>query len=286
MGDKNQRKSLSSAAGEKNTNSPKTPKAKWTLSQLIEKYEKQENELRCLRDFSEAQAAHIVSLEEKYSSLELKLRKNELDIERFHSLATLKDNVIVKLQHQINQQEQRSRRPCATVVGIPKRKEESSDDLKREVVKLLDKSNGKVSLEDVDKFHRDGPRYGSKQEVIIRFRTHAAKESFYKARKNIVGGSETLKILPSLSKATKKLLHDSSDEVSYYEKLSNPPQFVLPDVHGNLMIKFTCESRLGLFVHFDSMDTFRSTVYRAQHTDEADDEFNCYDISDSEDESA
>lgn len=285
MGDKSQRKSLSSSVVDKNTNSPKPNKPKWTLSQLIEKYEKQEEELRRLREFSEAQATHIVNLEEKCSSMELQMRKNESDIERIHSISTLKDNVIVKLQHQINQQEQRSRRPCATIVGIRKRKGESSDDLKTEIVKLLNKTNGKVSLNDVDKFHRDGPRFGAKQDVIIRFRSHSAKESFYKSRKDITGDSETLKIRPSLSKVTKKLLHDANDAVSDYERLSNPPQFVLPDVHGNLMIKFKSESRLGLFVHFDNMDMFRSIVYEAQHSEEADEEFNCYDVSDSEDES-
>ena len=281
MSDKNRNKSLSSA---NNQNSPRPTKAKFTLAQLIEKFEQQGEELRCLREFSDAQATHIINLEEKYSSMELKLKNNELAIEHIQSISALKDNVIVKLQQQINKQEQISRRPCAMLVGIPKEKGESPDDLKKEVSKLIDKTNGKLTMADVDKFHRDGPRFGAKQDIIVRFHSHSAKETFYKSRKSIIGDNESLKIRPSLTKSTKKLLGETNDTVEEFKRLSNPPLFILPDVHGNLMIKFKLKSRVGLFCHFDNMDMFRSKVYQAQHSDETDNEFDAYDVSDSEDE--
>ena len=87
-----------------------------------------------------------------------------------------------------------------------------------------------------------------------------------------------------MTKSTKKLLSETNDTIAEFKRLSNPPLFVLPDVHGNLMIKFKFKSRVGLFCHFDNMDMFRNKVYLAQHSDEADNEFDSYDVSDSEDE--
>ena len=67
------------------------------------------------------------------------------------------------------------------IVGIRKEQGESSEDLKKEVSKMIDKTNGELTMADVDKFHRDGPRFGGKQDIIVRFHSHSAKETFYKS---------------------------------------------------------------------------------------------------------
>ncbi len=130
----------------------------------------------------------------------------------------------------------------------------------------------------------DGPQFGSKQDVILRFKSHAAKEAFYNNRKKIAG--ENVKIRPSLTDGTKQLMKATNEATKDYASLQNPPEFVLPDIHGNLLMKMKNRSRLGLFVKFRNMETFRTNVLLAQHTDEIDDAFDAYDVSSSEDEHA
>ena len=58
----------------------------------------------------------------------------------------------------------------------------------------------------------------------------------------------------------KNLLDQSVDCVKSYHSMSedksrsypNPPHFILPDVHGNFMVKITKKSEDGLFTHFNS----------------------------------
>ena len=100
--------------------------------------------------------------------------------------------------------------------------------LKEKIHEMLSKTNGAVAENDVDKFHRDGP---SNQDVIIRFKTHTAKERFYENRKKITGYTY-MKVCPLLTEGTKNLLNMASEAIQEYEKEKNKPEFVLPDAMG------------------------------------------------------
>ena len=69
---------------------------------------------------------------------------------------------------------------------------------------------------------------------------------------------------------TKELRHKAKDEIDNFKKLVNPPEFVLPDVHGQLMVKMKRRSRVGLFVHFRNMETLVQKIQCAQQYDEPD----------------
>ena len=180
---------------------------------------------------------------------------------------------ISNLVNLLNKTRQFMRRPCITIAGLPKPRDESRDGLKKEIHSMIARTNGKITEADVDKFHRDGPRDGSKQDIILRFKSHTAKEVFYSSRKEITGTNKLLKIRPSLTDMTKELLHESNDAIENFKNLVNPPEFVLPDVHGQVMVKMKQRSRLGLFVHFRNMETFVQKVQCAQQYDESDDSF-------------
>ena len=80
-----------------------------------------------------------------------------------------------------------------------------------------DNNNNNNTVADVDKFHRDGQQSGEKQDVIVRFLSHSAKEVFYDKRKQIVGDNEHLKIRPNLTDGTKQLqplFNNSSSKLS------------------------------------------------------------------------
>ena len=257
---------------------------KVSLAQLSEKINLQDEEIRSLRGFTEAQATHIVQIEENYAALKKRVEKLEHDSIFNESLSIIKDRVIVELKEEVNRIQQFMRRPCVSIVGLPKSKGEKMDDLKNSIQKMLEKTDGQVQYSDVDKFHRDGPRFGATQDVIVRFQSHAAKEAFYKKRKDIAGDNQRLKIRPSLTTGTKKLLDEASAAVNEFKRLTNPPEFVLPDVHGNLLIKMKKESDIGLFVPFRNMETFVQKVYLAQGIEETEDEFRSYDLSSSDED--
>ena len=185
----------------------------------------------------------------------------------------LKDHVMKELREQLNKTRQFMQRPCITTAGLPKPKDKSRKSLKQEIHSMIACTNGKVTVADVDKFHRGWPQNGSKQDVILRFTSDTAKEVFYTSRKDITGTNETLKIRPSLTDMTKELLNETKESIENYKKLVNPPEFVLPDVHGQLMLKMKRRSRVGLFVHCRNMESFVQKIQLAQQYDEAGDSF-------------
>ena len=161
--------------------------------------------------------------------------------------------------------EQYTRRYSVVVKGIERDRNENFENLKEEVLKLIDANESKTSFQDVDKFHRNGRRKGSEQDVIIRFKSHSAKEDFYKKRKTIkIRG---VKVQPSLSLEKKKMLEAAKEQVNDYfgengvaHLYANPPDFVLADVHGNLLLKFKAATKDGLFIRFDSLPSLHDII--------------------------
>ena len=135
---------------------------------------------------------------------------------------------------------------------------------------------------DVDKFHRNGPKDGDNQDIIIRFKSHSAKEEFYAKRKTIPSSSR-IKVQPSLSPETKKLLSASSDYVddfkSYNEvaegekKMKNCPDFTFADVHGNLLVKFSERTADGMFFRYNSMQQLSLLIQKYNEREDAENEF-------------
>ena len=271
-------KSLNSPAAANNNNNNKStpmhtkqnkPGKSVDVAHLVDQLEKQNQEITLLKSFVDAQAKHIVQIEENYAALLNRVRKNERTLEISQSVSIVKDRVICELKEQINRQEQFMRRPCITISGIPKKHNESISDLKGKIVSLLERTNGDVTVADIDKFHRDGQQSGERQDVIVRFLSHSAKEVFYDKRKVIAGDNENLKIRPNLTDGTKQLLKDANNFIKTntyesYGRLSNPPQFALPDVHGNLMVLMKKPSRFGRFVKFQNMESFHARIAMAQ----------------------
>ena len=189
--------------------------------------------------------------------MEARISKLEADQNILQSLLVVKDRVSALLSQRVLQLEQYTRRPSVIVKGIERSKNEKHPQLREEIGKLIDECDSDVSMIDVDKFHRNGPRYGSEQEIIIRFKSHDAKEKFYKKRKTIKRVKDkVIKIQPALSSASKSLLESAKETIKAYqtEASPNPPDFVLPDVHGNMLVKMSEETNDGLFLPFHSIE--------------------------------
>ena len=208
----------------------------------------------------------------------------------------VKDRVSDLLSNRVSDLEQRSRRYCVNIKGV---KVKQNENLHEEVQNLVNENSANVPINEIDKFHRDGERDGDKQDLIIRFKSHFAKEAFYKARGSMARvKSKNIKVQPSLSTARKKLLGQATEYISSFhqqqkqhqqqeqqqqqQQNSNPddhhdqpnayfnaPHFALADVHGNLMVKMTERTNDGMFFHFDSLQKLADIIQKYSSTPDA-----------------
>ncbi len=230
---------------------------KLTTAQLTELVEHQASRIDELLIASRKRDSVVFNMEKRIAQL-------EYEQTRSHSLSVVKDRVAELLAQRITQLEQYTRRYSVIVKGIDKNREEKFPDLKEQIKTLIGECDSTTTFDDVDKFHRNGPREGKKQDIIIRFKSHTAKENFYKKRKSIPRVSEkVVNVQPSLSSETKILLAEAKEMIVTYQSVEhpNPPHFVLADMHGNLLVKMTHETRDGLFLKFGSLDQLRSLLY-------------------------
>ena len=123
-------------------------------------------------------------------------------------------------------------------------------------------------MDDVDKFHRNGRVRNGKQEVIIRFKSHSAKEAFYKAREE----QENVMIYPSLSKKRLNLLHEARDMMEKYKygqsNKVNPPIAVFANVHGDIQVKFEKKTTRGQYVTIQSLQDLASILEISESCDD------------------
>ena len=209
-------------------------------------------------------------LYKKFSEMEkcFNRRINELEtqVHLLEAKVFIKDRVSDELLNEINRLEQRNRRPCIIVEGIDKKKGENADDLRSHIENVLEQVETDVSLGDVDKFHRNGPVHdGKRQDIIVRFKTHAAKEKVYRARKKT---QNKVRITPSLTRRNKDLLKDSKQFIKDFQydvsNTNNPPEYVFSNIHGEITLKFKKETKRGMFVTFDTLEQLQFILHMSE----------------------
>ena len=198
--------------------------------------------------------------EDAVKKMEARIQKLERDQMMNEALLVMKDRVQSLLSKRITQLEQYTRRYSVIIKGIDKEKNEKYDGLKEKIKTLIGECESSTTFDEVDKFHRNGRREGNEQDVIIRFKSHSAKEAFYKKRKSIQ--NEKIKIQPSLSPSTKQQLEEAKELITHYQTdaLRNPPHFVMADMHGQLLLKMTHETKDGIFFRFESPEQLIAVI--------------------------
>ena len=125
----------------------------------------------------------------------------------------------------------------------------------------------------MDKYYRIGRvNDDNKQDLIIRFKSHNAKELFYKARKKLNRG---IKVKPSLAPDRNKTLKEAKDLVDDLLQTEdenvtrNYPEYVFADIHGNLKVKMKNGSgrRGQQFFKFNSLHDLREIVDKCNHSE-------------------
>ena len=218
----------------------------------------------------------LASLESTNSAQEAQIRAMSARIKtleeqqyRTIGIMAIKDRVSELLGKRINQLEQYTRRYSVVVKGIEKPQNETMDQLKEKISGLIQVSGSGVTFNDVDKCHRNGQIKDNEQEVIVRFKSHTAKESFYEKRKEIP--NKSIKIQPSLTAESKSLLEQAREQIAdlQHNGMKNVPEFVYADVHGTLKVKMSLPTKVSknsswttMFHRFDSIPSLYEVVYR------------------------
>ena len=175
----------------------------------------------------------------------------------------VRERVTEELQNQLTELQQYTRRYSVVVSGV---KADATE--KEEVMNIIKKANSLTTFQDVDKFHRIGHVKDDKdekvQDLIVRFKTHDAKETFYRKRKDL---DRRYRVKPSLTPERRKLLEKAREylEEANYERenLKFIPEFVYADVHGNLKVAFKINEPNNdqkVFMKFTSLKELGSLI--------------------------
>ena len=240
-----------------------TPRRELSLQSLSDALEAQQLQITSQSSRIDKQAVTIELLQREITSL-------KRDSQMINAANKMKDCVIKSLQGEVNRLQQYTRRYSVVISGIDKpRGKENVEELKKKVETIVTKINSDTKIEDIDKLHRNGPARGKDQEVIVRFKSHSAKETLYKNRANL--NDRNIKIKPSLSPHNKSLLREAKELVDSYASaggymsgMTNPPDFVFANVHGDLQVKMKNRVRKGMFFGFSSIDQLSMIISNAQ----------------------
>ena len=231
-------------------------KPKRTIANLEERLKQLEFQVKQLQTDALNKDNALRKMNERILQLEADDMKNS-------SYLAVQKNVSDLLSKRVVQLEQYTRRYNVVISGVDRLQNETHESLEGEVTKLLTDAGSASSMEDVDKFHRNGPRRGNDQEIIVRFKSHSAKEEFYRKRKNIP--NQKVKIKPSLSFHTNSLLKEAREFLEGYtatlNEYENPPKFVCANIHGNLQVKLAKNTHEGRsFYQFDSIEKLYAII--------------------------
>ena len=254
----------------KNTKKTPTAKAETLTDDLIMRINDLEIQLKHQVLYNIVQNDKIKQLEDRTNSLEGELMM-------INARFSVRDHVIAGLKGEIQRLEQYTRRYSVTISGVEKKKEEKPEELREKVLKLVNEVKSTTNERDIDKLHCNGRIHNGKtQDIILRFKSHAAKEAFYRARKALPASQEGVRIRPALSPNQKKLLYDSQqllERYQYGEEMVNPPEFVFANLHGDIQVKLKNKFRHSEMVTFNSIKQLTHILREAQGVKETDEEF-------------
>ncbi len=181
---------------------------------------------------------------------DLRKEKNELKaanqslvgrVEELESYMIASKNVNEKLRAHIDNIDQYGRRSNLIIKHVPVDDEnETIKDLEGKMSNFLkNELNVPNASHEIDKVHRIGKpkeyRGAKQQNVIIRFRSHAARYTAYSNRKN----AKKFKVAPNLTKHREEELFKAKSLVESMKGV----KFVFADIHGDMKVLF--ESKMA-----------------------------------------
>ena len=136
-------------------------------------------------------------INEKFEDLKKQLEEKDKKITVLENNVTVLSKTVDNLSHQLDRQEQYSRRNCLLIHSIPEEKDEDTDNT---VLKIIeDKVGEPISIEDLDRTHRLGPpQTNKKRPIIVKFSRYYKRNQVFKKKKQLKG--QDISITESLTK--------------------------------------------------------------------------------------
>ena len=180
-----------------------------------------------------AKDKEIASLRE-----ELKRVNERMDVMESQIAVTARVNTM--LAQEIDRLEQYGRRNSIVIRGIKPDDTEDNAKLKECVRQVVGEGlNMKSEFNrDFDKTHRIGPvldtPHGKRQDVIVRFKSHATRYQVYHRRKELKDKNKDIRITPSLTKNRRKLLSQARKDFEPHPNVN----FIYASDHGDVKVRF------------------------------------------------
>ena len=211
-----------------NSNSP-------SLYSLFQQQRKEIDDLKLQLQDTDNLKAQVKTLTESVEMLkkELLLVNNKLEV------SSHVNNV---LSEQVDNLQQYSRRYSILLENVPKKVNEQTNDVEREVKKILTQEYkvdpNKLETE-FDKAHRLGKvTEDNKQTIIIRFKSHSFRSNLYVGRKHSQGQGQGHRNMPyklrvALTEKRRKLLSEAQRKIDGNPKVA----FAFANVNGDIKIR-------------------------------------------------
>ena len=141
---------------------------------------------------------NLNDMEIRVKQLEGKNEQLEAKVEILESQKKINEQVTSQLGNEIDCLSQYTRRSNLIIKNVFKPEKESNEDVMKKVKNIIEKELNMLGINnEIDKMHRIGKvkeeNGKKKQEVIIKFKTHAVRYAVYDARKK----ARSAKFLPN-----------------------------------------------------------------------------------------
>ena len=185
----------------------------------------------------EEQRIEIDELKKEIKLLKETVAGLKMDVTFMNSRLEISHQVTSVLHRQMDDLQQYSRRYSVLLENVPKKTNETSQEVEEKVEDILindykvDSSN--LALE-FDKAHRLGkPSADNTQSIVIRFKSHSFRSNLYVDRKNYQNGRNGYKLRVALTSSRQKLFAEIKRKVEVNEK----NKFAYASVNGDLKVR-------------------------------------------------
>lgn len=169
-------------------------------------------------------------IEKQFESFKKQLEEKDKKIAVLENNVTVLLKTVDDLYHQIDRQEQYSRRNCLLIHNVTEEKDENTDNT---VLKIIqDKVEEPISIEDLDRTHRLGPPHGNKKRpIIVKFSRYYKRNLVFKKKKQLKG--QEISITESLTKRRMGELKDARSQHGFQNVWSSDGKILFKDVSDN-----------------------------------------------------
>ena len=199
----------------------------------------------------------LEKVERRLEEIENKNKKLEEKVVVLESEKAINQNVTRLLSEEVDRLDQYHRRSNIIIANVIKQEHESQEEVTNKINEIIQRDlNLPEVIPEIDKLHRVGKvreRNGKQtQDIIVRFRTHAARYQVYDNRKR----TSNVKIRPNLTKRRDQLRYEATELVND----NNQVNFVYSDAHGDIKIRLNNQFKGKYVYEINSLEELKDIL--------------------------